>query len=456
MSPEVIDSLDNDSLKLLLLSLLQQNKQLLAQVSTLLARIAELEGKAGQPPKTPTNSSLPPSSAHKPNAPTGNKKRRAGRAGVTRKLAENPDFTHDLFAERCACGTALSRAGQKLAHAYDFIDLPPIKPITTRINLHAGACPCCRATVSAVAPADMPTGSPFGPNIASLVAYFHGCQMVSYNRLTEMLSGAFGLTISQGAIAKMLARTATPLAAEADRIAAIVRASPVVASDETTARVCGKTFWQWVFSSTTAVYHIIAPTRGKCVPIDFLKGAKPDVWLSDRLAQQHKHAAAHQYCLAHLIRDAQYAIDAGDKVFAPLCHAFLRYLCAIGRRRPDLSDDQLAAAARANARRLERLLALEPTQTDGRFLRDTIEVTARDKLMVFLTRRDVDPTNNVSERELRPSVVFRKVTNGFRSLWGAKAHADLRSIVATGRRAGQSPLAAIRAILTPTSGAAAV
>ena len=54
----------------------------------------------------------------------------------------------------------------------------------------------------------------------------------------------------------------------------------------------------------------------------------------------------------------------------------------------------------------------------------------RDKLLVFMTRRvmleacfqhDVPPTNNVSERALRPSVIFRKVTNGFRSLWVAKS-----------------------------------
>jgi transposase len=74
-------------------------------------------------------------------------------------------------------------------------------------------------------------------------------------------------------------------------------------------------------------------------------------------------------------------------------------------------------------------------------------VDAREKLLVFMTRRDVEPTNNVSERALRPSVIFRKVTNGFRSGWGAKVYADIASIVATGRLYGRSPLASIRAAL---------
>ena len=55
---------------------------------------------------------------------------------------------------------------------------------------------------------------------------------------------------------------------------------------------------------------------------------------------------------------------------------------------------------------------------EGRKLRRGIE-KCRDELFVFVTRRDVPPTNNVSEQRLRPSVIFRKVTNGFRSAWGA-------------------------------------
>ena len=197
--------------------------------------------------------------------------------------------------------------------------------------------------------------------------------------------------------------------------------------------------------------HVIAPTRGKIVPNQFLDGTRPKVWLSDRLPAQCNHADAHQFCLAHLIRDAQYAIDAGDTVFAPAFKEFLQRACEIGRRRPNLADATIKAHARTLARELDRLLQLKPTNAEGRHLRDAIIVDARDKLLVFLTRRDVEPTNNASERALRPSVIFRKVTNGFRSDWGAKVYADLCSIVATGRRNGRSPLAAIRAALTTRS-----
>ena len=463
MPPEGIDSLDADSLKGLVLSLvakidalIEQNRALLARIDelqqqnrTLLARIAELEGGAGKPPKTPTNSSLPPSRGQKANvADASTAKSRRGRPGVARELNPSPDATRDIHAERCACGARLPATGQALAHAYDHIELPPIKPLTTRINLHRADCRRCGRTVTAAPPADMPPGSPFGPSIVALVAYLHGCQMVSYARLAEMLDGLFGLKISEGAIANMLQRAARPFADAADEIAAEVRASEVIASDETSARVKGKTWWQWTFGSASAAYHLIAPTRGKCVPTAFLDGAKPKMWLSDRLPAQLKHAEQHQFCLAHLIRNAQYAIDHGDTIFAPGFKALLKDACAFGRRRSDLADATIAAHRRRLERELERLLALKPTDAEGRKLRDAVALDCRDKLFVFLKRRDAEPTNNASERDLRPSVIHRKVTNGFRSDWGAKAYADLRSIVSTGRLHGRSPLAAIRAALT--------
>ena len=138
MPPEEIDSLDADSLKGLVLSLIaridglvEQNKALLARIDelhqqnkTLLARIAELEASAGKPPKTPTNSSLPPSSGQKANVQDASATNKS-RKGVARELCPNPDVTRNVYAERCDCGEKVPPLGQVLAQAYDHIELPP-------------------------------------------------------------------------------------------------------------------------------------------------------------------------------------------------------------------------------------------------------------------------------------------------------------------------------------------
>ena len=455
MDADSLRHFEKPELIALVVTLAEQNRLLREQVARLEARVAELEARLG-PPKTPHNSSLPPSSAHKANAPERSKKPRKGRPGTARALLETPDQVREVHAQACqGCGAALTEADQpEVAHAYDHIDLPPIKPITTRVVLYAGNCRCCGARVKATPPADMAPGSPFGPGIVALVVYLHARQMVSFARIAEILEALFGLKVSQGAIANMLARAAKPFAAEATLIAAEVRQAKVVHSDETSARVGGRTWWQWVFGSTRAVLHRIEPSRGAKVVEEFLQGSRPEVWVSDRYGAQAGHGERQQACLAHLLRDCQYAIDCGDTLFAPAMKHTLKRVCEIVREREALSDAELAHWKCELETRILCFLA-QPSDTEaGRKLQEAIR-RWRKELLVCLERRDVAATNNVSERALRPSVIFRKVSGGFRSAWGAEVYADIASVIATARLAGLCALTAIRdtlagkSILTP-------
>ena len=83
----------------------------------------------------------------------------------------------------------------------------------------------------------------------------------------------------------------------------------------------------------------------------------------------------------------------------------------------------------------------------GRKLRKRIAAN-RAHLFVFVTNRGVPYTNNVSERHLRPSVIFRKVTNGFRCEWGAETYAAFRSVVSTAKANRASVLDTVRFVLT--------
>jgi transposase len=435
------------------------------QIAALRARITELEDKLTHP-KTPDNSSLPPSKGQKPNLPDpGKKTPRPSRPGVARALAEHPDRTIEATLAACPhCDHALGPADMTEVHAYDHIDLPPIRPIVTRINRHRGVCPCCRKPVSAPAPEGFQPGSPFGPGVEALIIHLHipsaaipsasptepsgsSAQAVSFERLARLMGEVFGLSISEGAIANILARAQTPLMAAAETIAAAVRASPVVGSDETSARVCGKTWWQWVLLSSTAICHIIADTRAASVVTAFLDGVQPEIWVADRYGGQLGHGAVRQICLAHLLRDANYAIEAGDTVFAPGFRLLLLRAMAIGKRRATLKDSTLIQYRAQLDRQLDRLLSgPEPKLDAARRLYRAMR-RDRDDLFRFVTRRDVPYTNNACERALRPSVIFRKVTNCFRAEWGAKVYAAAASVIATGRLHGLSALEALRAAL---------
>src|SRR4029077_9015663 len=95
MDREALERLSKEELIAVVLALA-------AQVAALEKRGAELEGKLGQPPKTPDNSSVPPSQGKKPNcAEERAAERRAGRPGSFRKLAEHPDRIVETLAPAC-------------------------------------------------------------------------------------------------------------------------------------------------------------------------------------------------------------------------------------------------------------------------------------------------------------------------------------------------------------------
>lgn len=433
--------------------------RLAALADALTKRVAELEARLGQPPKTPDNSSTPPSRALKAAvvvtaAPVGRKRRRKGRKGAFRALHPAPDHIRDVRLSRCPCCAGdVRQARQTVRQAYDMIDLPPITPVVTRVNLHGGRCPHCAGRFKAPAPQDMPPGSPFGAGLRAMVLYLRFTQGIALDRLSRLLQECFGVSISQGALVNMLAKASGCFAGQFARIRTRLLSGAALASDgpQDGLRIGGRNGWLWVVHHGDSAAFIADHSRGKRVLEDFLGARRPAFWLSDRFCAQKGFASqGHQYCLAHLIRDAQYAIDAGDAVFAPGLIALFRRACRIGRERPQLSDGQLRAYEGRFREKLGRLLLLQPTQPEGIALRKAI-AASRHNLFVFLTQRTLEPTNNESERALRPAVTFRKITNGFRTDWGATFYAHVRSVIETARRRGIPLLHAINLTLNSKS-----
>ncbi len=448
--------LSHDEKDALIRALWAQVQTLTSQVRTLAARVAELEAKLGTPPKTPDNSSVPPSQGKKPNRTDkpqreGPRKGSLGRKGGGRMLAENPDETVIARPICCAhCQAALSEDDQTLAARFDKIDLPKVRPVVTRVEQYAGHCQGCGGTTLAPLPEGLEAGTPFSLNIVALAIYLRFTHAISYRRLSRLMAELFGLAISEGALDAAFRRAMPRMDAEVGAILARLRRARVVCSDETSVRVAGKTCWDWVFHNGEVVIHVIRNSRGAGVVGEVMDGHRPAIWVSDLYSAQQGHAADWQICLAHQLRDCQFAIEAGDAIFAPRMKALLLRAFVLARRR-----HQLAASTRRQYRqRLERdldaVMALLPTQRDGLRLRKRYG-KVRGHLFTFLDHPDVGADNNGSERELRPTATYRKVTGGFRSEWGKDLFAAFRSVVGTAARRGIDAYQAVRMTLSGQS-----
>ena len=174
MNRAALLSLSHDDLIALILARHAQIEAQAQQISVLTARIAVLEAKLAAPAKTPDNSGIPPSKGQKPNLPDRPKKPRGGRPGVARALAEHPDRIIEATLAACPhCAHAFGPSDLSAIHAYDHIDLPPLRPIVTRLNRHRGVCPCCQKRVAAPAPEGFDPGSPFGPRLSALIIHLY-------------------------------------------------------------------------------------------------------------------------------------------------------------------------------------------------------------------------------------------------------------------------------------------
>ncbi len=427
-------------------------RTLWAQVQALTVRMAELEARLGAPPKTPDNSSLPPSQGKKPNraakvARRGPRPGSLGRMGGGRALTATPDEVVSAKPVRCVhCQAALGEADQVLHGRYDKIDLPQVAPVVTRVERYAGRCRCCGGTTLAPVPEDLEPGTPFSVGIVALAMYLRFVHAISYQRLSRLLGELFGLVISEGALDAAFRRGKLHADADVAGILARLRRARVICSDETSVRIDGRTCWNWVFQNDEVVIHVIRSSRGAGVVAEVLNGHRPALWVSDLYSAQQGHAEEWQICLAHQLRDCTYAIDAGDAVFAPRMKALLLRAVVLARRSRNLAPSTRREYRRRLECALDVVMALAPTHRDGLRLRKRYG-KLRSHLFTFLDHPELPADNNGSERELRPTATYRKVTGGFRSTWGADLFAGVRSVIGTAARRGESAYQAIQQTL---------
>ena len=399
------------------------------------AELIDLVLRLQLPGKTSRTSSRPPSTDRKAqrdkSRPGGAK---PGHEGHSRRLSEDVDRVVDHYPDHCpGCQVALPTGllAETLSE-HDRIDLPVIAPFVERHRRLAVNCPACGLRVVAALPAAA-KGTPFGPRLHAVATYLKTFQALSYERLEGAFADLFGLQISQGGLMNMLRRAQGRFEDGREIAVARLRRARVVGSDETGVRIEGSNAYHWVFRCAEAVVHQAAPTRGAVVVRDMMDGHRPEVWCSDRYVAQQGHADAHQTCLAHLARDVAYAIEAGDDVLPMRLKLWLHKAFGLARDIETLAVSTLASRRRALERTLQDILDT-PTSCDlARVVQNKFR-RARDQLLTFaLWPGQVEVTNNACERALRPSVVQRKVTNGYRAMWAAQGEADIRTVIDTAR-----------------------
>jgi transposase len=448
MTQEELELLSKDELIHLILAQAKMLEQLKGDYEELKRRLDEQQ----KPPTTSKNSSQPPSKDQKSNQSKSRPRHKHGpqfgHDKHERALVAQADEIVHLRSQSCSvCRADLSAEEGQLVKVNQITELPPAKAQVIEVRQYLTTCPHCGQEHVEEPAAGLEMNRSFGARLEATVVYYRQEQHMSYERTQEALWQLHGVKISQGGIDKIMRRVGKNALKAVPAIEKSVRESAVIHSDETGSRVNGDNWWEWVFWTTQAVLHVIRFNRGDDVIKDVLDEFKPEVWVSDCYSAQLKTPAQRiQLCMAHQLRNLQAVVDALPALTWPRAMQILfRYAIHLHHQRDHLSPDQFSFQVERIERHCDRLLARTLDPPDAKRMQKRYR-KHRDKLFVFLYRQDVEPTNNVAERALRPSVIHRKVMGCFRSEWGAHAFAALASVIDTAELSGVHPFDTIQAL----------
>ncbi|MGB8030341.1 MAG: IS66 family transposase [Terracidiphilus sp.] len=362
----------------------------------------------------------PAKPGRKPGTAYGRRCRRA----VPARIDERIDV---LLPARCPhCGGGVEEAG--VVRQYQ-TEIPPPRVEHIEFRIHVGRCRHCRRLVQGRHPrqtSDAVGGaaSQLGPRALALAAVLNKQLGLPYGKTAAVLEQGWGLRVSRGGLCQALARLGRKAEPTYARLVERIRASPSVTPDETGWKVSGRLWWMWAFSSEAVTVYAIQPGRGleqaaAVLGADFAGFLVRDGWSVYRQFAQ----AAHQTCLAHLLRRCRGMIEVSRGRGALFPRAVASLLAsALALRQRSLSEaypriraggdagtpgSRHGSAAHAAAPRNQRL---------ARHLQQE-----RDALFTFLYCPGLEATNWRAEQAIRPMVVTRKVWGGNRTPTGAHA-----------------------------------
>jgi transposase len=363
------------------------------------------------------NSSLPPSRdlyrAKKNTRPPSGKKP-GGQPGhkFHGYRSQTPDKVVDVFPERCSCGHSLEiaptfRAEQK-------IEIPPIKPHVTEYRLYHGICRVCGKKKTASLPEGVSPdllGNHAKAIISALSGFFHN----SKRDIQQILKDIFHLPISLGLVSNTEKRVSRNLKSSYEELVDQAKGSAYLHIDETGHKCQGKRGWGWILTSRDVSVLKLASSRGKKVLQSLLPSYEGKI-ISDRYgAYRYFDSNKRQICWSHLKRD-----------FYRFAHSQNPELAQAGANLDQIRRDVFALYGAFKSKKIDALLLKRRIRKIRKRmvyeLKGILKVpnvphahrvaqnllNSFGMMWQFVDDSDIEPTNNLAERQIRRYVVYRK------------------------------------------------
>jgi transposase/uncharacterized coiled-coil protein SlyX len=434
-----------------------------ATIARLEERVAELQRQLG---RNSRNSSAPPSKDPLDAPPRGQRKgsgrkpgKQPGAPGSALRLVEDPDeVVHHEPACCAGCGAGLGAADDAGVIRRQVHDIPEVTTRVVEHRLHRRAC-ACGTTTTATGPDGLPAApASYGSNLRALAVYLVVFQHVPVERAAQCIADVTGAHVSTGWVTSVVTATAAELADTEATIKALIIASALLHVDETSTNVAGRKCWLHVACTDALTAYYRHESRGRVAVNAF--GVLPNfhgTLVHDALSVYDVSAYPdmfHALCGAHIARELTAAIEAHpEQAWPGVASDALHGLNTAAHTARDAGLDTIPAEVADPLLKAWRHpilvgLATEPRrpgrkQTKTRNLLERLH--ERDEEVLRFARDLTVPfTNNLAERDLRPTKTQLKISGSHRSATGAENWLRIRGYISTMRKNGINVMTGLR------------
>jgi transposase len=460
-------------------------EELIALAERLLAANAALEERVRrlerQVSRNSSNSSMPPSTDHLPGRakPAPKRTRNSGRNRGKQKgasgsamgwMAVPDEIVPHRPAGLCGCGADLGKAQDVgVERSHQVHDLPEVHITVWQHDVYRVRCGCGSEHVAALPEQVSSAPSSYGPNLRSLAVYLLVYQHVPVQRCVRLITDLTGGTgPSDGFVHGMLTRCAKAVSEVVTTIKSLITLAHVVGFDETTLRCGAAGAKKYVLSASTetaAVYHLGGRDLDSFVEAAILPifaGVAVHDRYSNYFHRRWEHLAGHQACNSHLLRDFADAAQAYPAALWPVqAQRTLRGLikgwhtaraAGLAEIDPQVRAEltkEFRDAIKVGLSQVARVpgprnsTAQRPGRELLEFCRDR-----EDDVLRFCGDTRIWPTNNISERDLRPIKTQQKISGRLTSENVTQDRLNIRSYIDTARKHGINVMTALRQAIT--------
>jgi transposase len=369
-----------------------------------------------------------------------------GHPGAGRQAfdATQADRVEAIAAEAGDCCPAC--AGPLEDKGYDdrlVVESRPVKAERIRYRLPKQYCPRCQRTFQSRAPAVLPKCL-YGNQLIATTTTMHYLHGIPLGRVCEQTG------LGPGSLVEIFHRVARLFARIPERLAVEYRQAPVTHADETGWRTNGHHGYAWLFATPQLSLFLFRQTQAASVPKEVFGTTRlPGCLVVDRYGGYNKAPCVLQYCYRHLLREVQ-ALEKefpeAAEVTAFVSTAAPLLALAMGLRAQPISDAEFAWQAATLKAQIIAVMD-QPAQHLGiRRLQDIFRGHA-DRLYHWAGDRQVPAENNLAERDLRPTVIARKVSFGSQSDAGARTRGILMSVLHTLKKRQVDVVAHLKRVL---------